>query len=268
MTAVLGLPERYPKTIMSEKHRGYCHICGQFGKLSYEHIPPQSAFNDKRIWVAHGRQLFEGKTTDSLKKQPQQKGAGGHTLCGKCNNDTGGWYARAYADLACQAMEILERAKGAPTLAYPFKIYQLKAIKQIITMFFSVNSPNFRNEVPYLEKFVLDRYTNGLPTNIRVYVGYSVGPNSRSSGKSGILNGGGSSPQGYVVSEIAFPPFVFVLTLDSPCPDPRLLDISFFASSGYDEEKSFCMSLPVLPINTAYPTDYRTQAEVENPRKA
>ena len=61
---------------------------------------------------------------------------------------------------------------------------------------------------------------------------------------------------------MAFQPFVFLLTLDSPSSDRRLADISFFALSDYDEVRSLYMSLPVLPINTAYPSDYRTLAEV------
>lgn len=31
-----------------QEHYGICHICGKYGKLSYEHIPPQSAFNNRK----------------------------------------------------------------------------------------------------------------------------------------------------------------------------------------------------------------------------
>jgi hypothetical protein len=37
-------------------------------------------------------------------KNPQgkinQRGSGKHTLCHRCNNDTGGWYGRAYVEFA------------------------------------------------------------------------------------------------------------------------------------------------------------------------
>jgi hypothetical protein len=244
------------------KEKGDCHICGKHDYLSFEHVPPESAFNNKRIWVAHGSQLFEGHQPHSLQKRVQQRGAGGYTLCISCNNLTGGWYVRAYADWACQAMEILEKSKGAPTLIYPFRIYQLRIIKQIIAMFLSVNAPDFRKEIPYLEKFVLDRHSTGLPPDIRVYAGYTTGPYSRSAGKSGIFDKSGYSPKTYAVSEVAFPPFVFVLTLDSPCPESRMTDITFFASANYDEIRDLYIGLPVLPISTAYPTDYRTMKEV------
>ena len=106
---------------MAGKRTSQCHLCGKHGELSYEHVPPQSAFNDRRIWVARGEQLFEGRQPDQLKREQLQGGAGDYTLCIKCNNDTAR-YARAYVDWACQAMEILERAKGVPSLAYPFTI--------------------------------------------------------------------------------------------------------------------------------------------------
>jgi len=129
-------------------------------------------------------------------------------------------------------------------------------------MFFSVNSPSFRDEVPYLVQFVLDKRTTGLPPDIRILAAYTAGPQSRSAGKSGLLAEVGGNPQAYAVSEITFPPFVFVMTLASPSPDQRLLDISPFASYGYDERRELYLSLPVLAVNAPYPTDYRPVDEV------
>lgn len=43
---------------------GCCHICGNFTKLSYEHIPPKSAYNNSPVFVAHCRQLFDGLNID------------------------------------------------------------------------------------------------------------------------------------------------------------------------------------------------------------
>lgn len=242
---------------------GTCHICGQHGKITFEHIPPKGAYNKRPVLIAYGRQLFEGRGIDDLKKERRQRGAGDYTLCGQCNNDTGAWYGPAYIEWVGQTVTVLERARGAPSLLYPFRIYPLRVIKQIIAMFFSVNSPEFRKRVPYLEQFVLNKHIKYLPPDIGVYAGYTVNGNSRSAGVSGILDSSGYSPQTYVVSEIAFAPFLFVLTLDCPCPDGRLVNISPFSAYGYDDIRTFDMRLPVLPVHTAYPTDYRTAREVE-----
>ena len=243
---------------------GDCHICGQNGPLSYEHVPPRSAFNSSRIWVARGEQLFQGRSIDSLRKEQLQRGAGDYTLCARCNNDTGSWYGAAFVDWSAQAVEILERAKSPPILSYPYTIFPLRVIKQVLSMFFSVNAPSFRKEVPDVVRFVLNKQAKGLPRDIHVHAGYTAGTNSRASAKSGLITGaGGDDMRAHAVSEVAFPPFVFVLTLDSECPDPRLVDISFFAWFGYDEPGRPYISLPVLPINSPYPTDYRTRPEIE-----
>ncbi len=35
---------------MSRKRlEGNCHICGRFGPLSYEHVPPRAAFNEHPV---------------------------------------------------------------------------------------------------------------------------------------------------------------------------------------------------------------------------
>lgn len=32
---------------MSKEHIGNCHICDKYGKLTFEHIPPKCALNNK-----------------------------------------------------------------------------------------------------------------------------------------------------------------------------------------------------------------------------
>ena len=35
---------------------GICHICGKIGRLTFEHIPPKTAFNSKKAIVYNGEQ--------------------------------------------------------------------------------------------------------------------------------------------------------------------------------------------------------------------
>ena len=42
-----------------ETHCGICHICGEYGKLSFEHIPPKNAFNAKRAKVYDGNEILK-----------------------------------------------------------------------------------------------------------------------------------------------------------------------------------------------------------------
>jgi 5-methylcytosine-specific restriction endonuclease McrA len=91
-----------------------CHICGTDGKLSFEHVPPRSAFNNHPVFVPHLKDLIEKLDCDfgNIKGKTHQIGAGEYTLCEKCNNKTGAWYGNAFADWAYQASHILYYAKA------------------------------------------------------------------------------------------------------------------------------------------------------------
>lgn len=69
-----------------------------------------------------------------------------------------------------------------------------------------------------------------------------------------------------VMSEIAFPPFVYVMTIDSPPPDDRLTDISWFSRYDYNEFDIVYPKFNVLPINYYLPGDYRTIEQMKEDR--
>jgi hypothetical protein len=85
------------------KRENRCHLCLRKRKLSKEHVPPQSAFNDARAtWERFN------PTSGSLDERGEWHGPpqtipmfsrGGfyvNTLCSECNNSTGGTSAQAY----------------------------------------------------------------------------------------------------------------------------------------------------------------------------
>ena len=240
---------------------GYCRICGSFGKLSFEHVPPKAAFNDRPISVLKGLGIFEAGH-DPRRGRVQQKGAGEYTLCERCNNQTGHWYGQAYVEWACQGLQRLELAPVEPSqwVRYGYKIHPLRVIKQIICMFFSANAPRFRESHTYLEKFVLNHDLKGLPPRLQIFCFLLAGRMGRQAGVSGTIDVRTGTMR--ILSEIAFPPYGYVLCVGSPPPDERLLDITFFAESRFDEVRKFYLPIPVLPVNTAYPGDYRSAQEV------
>jgi hypothetical protein len=128
-------------------------------------------------------------------------------------------------------------------------------------MFFSVNSPEFREGHPYLEKFVMNRHLRGLPPEIRLFCFLHQGPMSRQIGVAGMAGLG--TGETTVLSEIAFPPYGYVLCFSSKPPDERLIDITIFANAGLDDRREFHLRLPVLPVNTAFPGDYRSADQVQ-----
>jgi hypothetical protein len=98
---------------------GACHLCGDHTKLSFEHVPPKAAFNDRPVVQVSIEKLIKKESDlDNISGKTFQRGAGGYTLCEKCNSLTGGWYGPAYVDWIYQVTRILLLSKGSPTLYY------------------------------------------------------------------------------------------------------------------------------------------------------
>ncbi len=241
---------------------GNCHLCGEYKKLSFEHVPPHAAFNNRPLVARAIDEVLEKGSVDNAKRQVFQRGAGAHTLCEKCNNDTGRWYGRDFVEWTYKGLQILTLADGTPSLHYTFHILPLRVIKQIVCMFFSVNSSGvLRNTKPELAKFVLDKQRKYLPDDVRIYAFYAVGSAMRQSPLWGKFKTSGTFRKS-LFSEITFIPFGYVLGFDDP-PDSALLDISFFARYRYDDYEPLHLRLPVLPVVSYFPGDYRTQKQID-----
>jgi hypothetical protein len=240
---------------------GTCHICGAVGPLSYEHIPPQAAFNDRRFISVEFETMIRLGPDEEPRGRIRQGGIGAHTLCEKCNNDTGNWYGSHFVKWCYQGMDILIRSNGNPRLIYLHYVYPLRIIKQIVTMMFSVNADDFRLRNPELVPFVLNREARYLSPRYRFFAYYNILGRARTAGTGGLLNI--ETGRLSVMSEITYPPFGYVLTLDSPPPDHRLFEITHFARYGYNDMEVMALHLPVLPTHMWFPGDYRTREQID-----
>jgi len=131
-------------------------------------------------------------------------------------------------------------------------------------MFFSVSGPRFQKNQPDLVRFVPNRESRAFPRHIRVYAFYTLSDRSRAAGITGVLRGLGSTQSNvHVFSEVTFPPFGFVMTFDSsPAPEHTFCEISGFSQFAYqDWRDGISMKLPVMPIYTGFPGDYRTREQ-------
>src|SRR5687767_12864916 len=122
------------------KHSGTCQICGMHGKLSFEHVPPEAAFNDKKYhYSREAKEIIDDSNSTTIEDyfvtrnngRKKQGGIGFFTLCTKCNNNTGSWYGKDFVSWAFQCMSILLKSSGKPSLYYPTFIFPLRIIKQI-----------------------------------------------------------------------------------------------------------------------------------------
>jgi hypothetical protein len=248
--------------VAKKKVIGRCRICGSVGELSFEHVPPQAAFNKRPVIRANLEKALSLGPDELLTGTVQQRGMGDHTLCIPCNNMTGSWYGGSFVNWCYQGMEILQRSQGNPSLFYLNYLFPLRILKQIVTMFFSVNADGFQDKNPELVRFVLNKEAKYLSPNYRFFVYYNIEGRHRSVGiVAGLkLDGRGAAPA--VFSEITYPPFGYVMALGGPPPDDRLYEISRFARYDYNEFRVEEVRLPVLATHTSVPGDYRTKDEV------
>lgn len=263
------------------KKPGICHICGLSGPLTYEHVPPEKAFNNRRVFTIAGSELLKAIGLDQfpwdivknkrIKKIQKQNGIGFYTLCGKCNNNTGGWYGGGFVDFVEQGyLHINERGgyskiRNETTESIQFtNVYPLRFIKEIVTMFFSINSPNFAYTHPDLRQFVLNKESRLNSKEYAIYIALMKGSIVRYIGTAGILEIKPQSNITRIVSEISTSPFGFVLEID-PKPDKILGEsniIGLARDYGFNDRTDIHLKMPVLESNTEYPLDFRTKQKV------
>ncbi len=240
------------------KGKDICHICGKGTKLTREHVPPQSAFNDNPMVLQNIKDYLYKKAGKTQLKD----GFCVYTLCNECNNNTGRWYGKAFAEFCRKGMDVMDMEyRGKLSLC--FEIYPLRVLKQVIAMFFSVNSPTFRNNNDELVKFILSREKKYLSSKYRIYMYFFAGNIAKWMGtqyKANLLSG-----KMIGISEIDYPPFGYVLTKDYV---DSLFDITFFSRYDYYEKRVVEINLPICETNTPYPLDYRTKEEIEKNRNS
>ena len=253
-----------------QKKIGICRLCGMYGPLSFEHVPPEAAFNDSKYYysakmeeiIKLGDSDFDILTFKNKKNaKKKQGGIGFYTLCVKCNNNTGSWYGNAFVEWVYQSMAIILKANRNPTLFYPTFIFPLRIIKQIITMFLSVEHEGFTDRFPYFRKFILNKEDKFLPKDFRVFCYYNIEGSNRYL-ESNVV---GHFTTGSIIkmSEITFPPLGFVLTIDSAAPDERLTEITHFSTYGFNEWIDHFQKFPTLPTYLPmFPGDYRKKEDI------
>jgi hypothetical protein len=206
--------------------------------------------------------MLKPELWDGQRGQTEQRGSGAYTLCARCNNNTGAWYGPEYAHWAKQGLERLLRIPPTREDAFfvPFRGYPLRFLKQVITMFFSVNSTGFAGIHPRLVRFVLDRGATGLPREYQVDLVLIRAGLARSSGVHVVTSV--ASGSAVVASEIAHYPFALRL-LFVETHAKRHGAIEHFAQYGYDESREIWLYAIAGHVTTKYPGDYRSRERVD-----
>lgn len=228
--------------------KGNCAICGKYKKLTFEHVPPQSAFNNKPIYMQHHEHLFDEGSYLYGKKKRSSKGFGGYTLCEPCNNNTGDWYARDFGDFVHQGMNIIKSIKEPQYfIAGNYSIKPLNVLKQIVTMFMSADKMGHLRSQNDLVDFILNKECQILPERFKIYLYSTLSSFKRMIGYSlvydpilGVQNW----------SEINFQPFGYLLAEDSKPAHKDMIDISIFSQFKYNEHKEVVLVTSYLNVDS------------------
>jgi hypothetical protein len=236
--------------------RGICRLCGELKDLTFEHVPPRAAGNAGPVYHPEIREYLRHRTSGGpppkLITEPQ--GAGGYTLCRECNNRCARYVLEFLPWLECWRSALAADAT-AGAIGTSQNIRRSRVMKEIVAMFLSANSPEMGRRNEELRRFVWNAEHQGLPDGIRVFAALTRDETfSRQVGVTGVGHHDGAYS---VISEVAYPPMSLVMAFGGTDPgDPRLVDITFLARSGYKEKRTTEMMLQVLRLADIYPATY------------
>jgi hypothetical protein len=254
--------------------KGLCSICGKGGKLTFEHVPPKSSYNEEGLKLfTLDHWLSKGETGEMTGGAPQPDGTGMVSLCKSCNENTGSWYVPEFAKLVHAGItlhqELNRRSAGddpdksanARVIRVVIKqMRPLPILKEIVAMLLAVNGPGFGQKNPALVEFVINKESRGLPSRYRIFLSLFRGPMARFAGLSTALRTDTCAIT--LLTEVAYPPFAYLLTIDST-PDIPIEEITAWVNAESLEVRDVELDLLVAFGHTPYPGDYRSRAAID-----
>lgn len=256
--------------IMSKRPQGKCALCRKECKLTFEHIPPRTAYNSRPIKSVSGDKIMNDNERmpweiSGLYYTNQQQGMGKFSLCKKCNNNTGAWYGNDYS-LVSHVMH--------HTLSEPIpdningigirEVYPLRFIKQVISMFCSIN--NYQDErMDDLRDFVMNKTVVGLDkSKYKLCMYFTKSRLKKYAPLSVVIKMSDNNLESMALSEITAYPLGFVLYFN-PTDTWKYdgIDITHFAECNYDYIADIAIPLCIKEMNDILPTFYRSQDDIK-----
>ncbi len=254
---------------MSKKEQfGICHICGQYKKLTYEHIPPEAGFNSIRQRLYTVDTLLKTPRsgnrppwdTSGLQYQQFQQGTGFYSLCGECNSFTGAKYGTTYSRVIQRiGSKIMRIPKDERKYGLDIQIKGVNFLaffKQVLSMFCSINEPRFSAQ---FRDFLLDENSTDFDQSqykvfmylhagkIVRYVPYQVQADVKT-GNVVAFSEISTFPVGFILYDIS----------DLNTKEFQGCDITAFSACPYCDIQSVDMAVPFLTCDTPFGLDFRT----------
>jgi hypothetical protein len=247
-----------------KKTLGICKLCGTNGELTYEHVPPRCTFNKKTKYVIVDF-LNHVQNDNFLNENPKGKikqgGIGYNSFCSKCNSFLGSNYVNAYKEWVNCGKFIIDNSNSFNVARYQIKNQEPnKILKSIISMFLAINPDWYLESYPELSDFVNNPEQIELDKRFKIFSYLTTDGGSRyfPHATAYIPNLGGTLN----CSEIAFPPYGYLLTIDFENKINILNDITNFKN--YSELTNMSLTMFNLQVHSPFPIDYRNKIEIQN----
>jgi hypothetical protein len=239
--------------------RGECRICGDYTTLSYEHVPPRCAFNDAPLRSYKLGEWWRLQTEGSAHFQNEQRGAGDHLLCKRCNEHVcGAWYVPELCKwvraVATRWDELPRDASDVVVTIGLRRVFPARFAKQVLAMLLATSRGGYVARHKPLRHLVLHRDSTGLPDEYQLYLSLFNGDTARATSTYDAFFCGRS----FEAIELSYPPFSYMLTIGEGVVEERLGRVSDFLNWRYDQEGEPRLKLPVnwtlLPQDIGTPT--------------
>jgi len=269
------------KMLPRNRFRGPCRICGKEDKLTKEHIPLGSSGNKGRSkkyrlddWLKYGF------AHDKVKREIEQGGIHGYTLCDKCNSLTGRLYGNEYKNWVKKAENIISEFEPGSVVRFdqlvgPFgqevsfgskeegAVKPGAFVRQVLSYMCSLSGTwNIAERHPEIRRIIIEQSVEKLPQCLDLGMYLYLGPKARIHGPQLKVNV--KTKTWMWCQEMAFPPFAFLFVLASNKENAGTgLMIGDFTTLAPDEEKYYSGTIEIGFGWSPYPGDYRSRAAIE-----
>jgi hypothetical protein len=279
-----------PEESVRKKWYGRCRLCLKTGRLTKEHVPPESAFNKGSYRRFYVDQMAKADLLQWETKDVNANGIFVFSLCERCNQKTGRAYASAYAVFVQSLTDVATFENVDKDVEVELKNFSpVRVVKQAVSMVLSTSTPDsfsryefiwnpflradqslpstnlfanrpdqqrLREIYEKLRAFVNNRTTKGLPPGVRLYA-YATA-NSGSGVMTGIMGSASLSTQkAFWGAVVGLWPVHWLLTFEDE-PDVQLLDVTDWANDDYKTKRKVKVKIPCRWTYAKYPLDFRT----------
>jgi hypothetical protein len=247
---------------MPQYFEGLCRLCGELGKLSFEHVPPKKAFNNHQRLL---RTLEDHLSNRSHSKF--RRGLGKYSLCESCNKRTGAWYGEAFVAWTKQGFEWFDKVAGEKLISLPYYIKPLNVLKQVLVMALAMSGERSISFQEQLRKYLLNPKERDIPSDYKVFTYFNMEGQLRFASEIAILDTTGEGSE-IIQAEVALPPFGYCITRPtenrkSLAESKKLFEITWFSGFRYDEWVNVHLRVPTRDTHFPSPLDYRNENGVE-----